>query len=175
MKRKKLLYYEVVTLIFANLLMVILHEAYKFTGLYILSFISAVNESVFEHSKIAFFSLLIVCFIEYLILNKKYNNFWFAKFIALVISPIIIIALYYIYSGILGYNIFWIDILIGEIALITSQIVSYTIIRNDKHNNKSNLIWGSLVIILIFIFGMLTYNPLYIDLFKDGTTGTYGL
>ena len=173
--KNKLLYYEILGFILANLLMFILHDLYKNTGIPILSYISAVNESVYEHSKIAFFSLLIVYIIEYFIIGKEYNNYWFAKFVSLITAPILIIFLFYIYTGILGYNIFWVDIMIGIISLLVAQIISYIILSKDEDAPINNRFWLVLIIILAIILGYLTYNPIKIDLFKDNITGEYGI
>ncbi|TCT14380.1 hypothetical protein EDC18_106184 [Natranaerovirga pectinivora] len=173
--QKKLYYYEILMFFIANVLMFLLHDAYSETGLHFLSYISAVNESIYEHMKMTFFSLLIVYVILFFIVGKRYNNYWFGKFCALIIAPFLVMVLYYTYSGVLGYNILWIDILIGVLAILTGQIISYYIISKTRIMLFNNFIWFLLVVLLAVIFSTLTYNPIHIDLFKDNRSGRFGV
>ena len=56
---------------------------------------------------------------------------------------------------------------------VISEIISYKIINinNFKLENKTIIF----VIITYIIFGILTYYPIKIDLFKDPKTNTYGI
>jgi len=52
--------------------------------------IAAVNESVWEHFKIAFWPALIYAIIEYPFLKRSVNNFFIAKAIGIYIMPVVI-------------------------------------------------------------------------------------
>ncbi|MFP4698452.1 MAG: DUF6512 family protein [Eubacteriales bacterium] len=173
--RRNLFFYESLMFFVSNALLFILHDAYEETNIYILSFISAINESVYEHLKITFFALFLVYVVEYFLIGKLYDNYCYSRFVALLIAPLIVMVGYYTYSGILGYHVLWLDILIGIIAIFIAQTIAYKILNNNIKSKLSNQLWFIIILILVIIFSLFTYNPPKIDLFKDNQTGQYGI
>lgn len=60
------------------------------------------------------------------------------------------------------------------IIFIILEIISYYIM-NYKEIKYSNIIGIGVIIIMYFIFGYLTYNPIEIDLFYDTSKKIYGI
>lgn len=165
---------------------------YAVIGIFILSFIShfifelypnillsiffPVNESIWEHMKILFTSILIYSIIDKIILNKKkieYNNFYLQAFITAIISiPLYLIIYLPIYS-ILGENII-ISITLLLIIYIIIQYISYKLLTKNKIE-ISPIIITILIIITYIIFTYLTYYPPNNYLFYDILNDTYGI
>ena len=86
--------------------------------------IAAVNESVWEHFKLAFWPGLIYAVIEYPFLRHSCHNFFIAKAIGLYVMPAVIAALFYAYTTIFDAEILAVDILIFFIAVAAGQLSS---------------------------------------------------
>ncbi len=135
----------------------------------------AVNESVWEHCKIAFWPALLFAVIEYLFIGKSLNNFIISKFTLLFTITLTIIVLFYSYTGILGYNLLILDIMIFFIAIIFGQYLSYKLLIHKQLNKLLNILSCLFIIVLIIAFSTFTFYPPHINLFKDPQTKTYGI
>ena len=172
MNLKKL---KIIGTIIALVLPFLLHFLYDLIPSFITSIFLPVNESIWEHMKILFGSIILSGVIQKIIAiikNEKINNICFSNFIAAIFSiPVFLILFLPVYS-IIGENMI-ITIIIMFITIILSEILSYKIINmNDFKLENKTIIF---VIIVYIIFGILTYNPIKIDLFKDSTNNTYGI
>lgn len=77
---KKVLIYEIIGTAFIIFLGSAFHFTYELSGrLAVVGAFSAVNESVWEHLKLAFWPSLIWLLIEYLPIKKLTNNFFESK------------------------------------------------------------------------------------------------
>ena len=163
-------------MIFIILLGSFLHFAFELSGEFLpVAAIAAVNESTFEHLKIAFWPGVFFALIEYNFIKNSANNFLVAKFASASLTPILIIGLFYLYTAILGTELFILDILIFIISVIIGQIGSYTVLKSDKLDPK----WTKLsivgLVILLIIFPLFTFYPPEIFLFQDPVSGGYGI
>ena len=66
-----------------------------------------------------------------------------------------------------------ITIIIMITSIVIAELISYKIMNMDNFNLENKTIF--FVIIVYIIFGILTYFPLKIDLFKDPTKNIYGI
>lgn len=154
----------------------ILHSLYNKIPCFLTSIISPVNESIMEHMKILFGSILISGVIQKIIVIKNklnYKNICISNFITALLSIFIFLIIYmpiYINIG----EIFLVTITIMLLTLIICQIISYYIVKNVRDLKSENLAI-ILVIITYTIFMILTYNPIKIKLFKDPINSTYGI
>ncbi len=155
----------------------ILHFIYEWSGnnIVIASF-SAVNESVWEHLKLAFFPMLIASIFEYFILKDISNNFIEAKAIGIFSAISFIVITFFTYTGILGVNFLIIDILIFVVSIILGEWISYKLMKQKNESTKLSIILGSAIItVLLICFVVFTYNPPEVNLFRDPTSGEYGI
>jgi hypothetical protein len=154
----------------------VLHFTFELSGnnLYVGVF-SAVNESVWEHLKLAFWPALLFMLTEFFFLKDSSNNFVFAKTVGVYLMVTIIPAVFYLYTAFSGESIFIIDILTFVLAVMVGQLVSYKLLTTPKLFGK--LAWLSLIllVILAILFVVFTFYPPQIDIFKDSTTGNYGI
>ena len=176
-KSNKLIKVELIVILFCLILGTLLHFTYEWSGenLFIGSF-SAVNESVWEHLKLVFYPMLIAAIVEYFFVKDVSNNYVEAKTIGIFTAICFIIVSFFTYSGIIGTSIIVIDILIFIISIILGEYVAY---RLMKRENESTVTTESLsIIILVFLllcFIIFTYLPPEVNLFRDVTTGVYGI
>lgn len=135
-----------------------------------------VNESIWEHMKMIFTSIILYGIIDYIILNKfniKYNNFFLSLFITALISIPIYLIIYLPIFYKIGENIF-INIGLMLLVIIITQVIAYYILK-AKECKLLNYISIVLIIISYIIFGYLTYNPIKSELFFDTQDEKYGI
>lgn len=172
MSKKKL---KVLGVVLAFLFCFPIHFLYDKFPSFITSIFAPVNESIWEHMKILFGSILLSGVIQKISVVKKklnYNNICFSNFIGAISSiPIFLIMFLPIYS-IIGEN-FPVTILIMLIAIIFAEIIAYIVMnKDDLHLENVTII---LVIIVYTIFTILSYNPLKSGIFIDPISKTCGI
>ena len=176
-KSNKLIKAQLAVILFSLILGTLLHFTYEWSGenSFVGSF-SAVNESVWEHLKLVFYPMLIAAIVEYFFVKDVSNNYVEAKTIGIFTAICFIIVSFFTYSGIIGTSIIVIDILIFIISIILGEYVAY---RLMKRENESTVTTECLsIIILVFLllcFIIFTYLPPEVNLFRDVTTGIYGI
>lgn len=153
-----------------------LHFAYEISNdnFFVAPF-SAVNESVWEHLKIAVMPMFLWTFIEFCVLKFRRANLWSSLLVKLFTTILFITASYYLYTNILGSHILWVDITIFYIAILLAQIFGYKEIVSKDVNIKYEEIAKYLVITIFVMFVVFTFIPPKIDIFKDEITSTYGV
>ena len=165
----------IIGIIFICLLGTLLHFLYdlsnhnKIVGLF-----SAVNESVWEHIKIALTPIFLWSLYDGFVFGAN-SNYFVAKAISIIVLMVFIPLVFYIYTTILKKHNLVIDVITFYIAIILNQIIFRYILTL----NPINYIFIYLsVIVLFIIFGfymILTIFPIENDLFKDPITKKYGI
>lgn len=165
--------YQIFSAIFAIILGTLLHFTFEWLGENsIVGAFSSINESTWEHLKLAFYPMLITTIIG-TFKFKNQPNFLCSKTIGIITAISFITIFFYTYTGILGRNIAIIDISSFIIAVILGEYVSYRLMKsNYKYNNTLAII---ILIALTFCFIFFTYYPPKIALFQDPLTGNFGL
>ena len=173
---KKALIYEVVGTLFIILLGSAFHFTYELSGRSaIVGAFSAVNESVWEHLKLAFWPSLIWLLIEYLLIRKLTNNFLISKTIGACTMIALIPIVFYSYTSITGGSIFTIDIATFIVAVIIGQIVSYTLFKKNQFARNIDRFALIILVILGIAFVVFTFYPPHLPVFQDPITKSYGL
>lgn len=137
--------------------------------------IAAVNESVWEHAKIYAIPFLLFGIAEYYILRPHVRHMIIARTLGTLTLMAGIICLYYIYSGILGYSIMWVDIVIGALSLIAAEIISMRALNNAVRLEGMFPIFAAVLVLIIIMLLCFTASAPHIGLFSDPATGLYGL
>lgn len=175
MEKKKILRFQIFSVIFTWILGTILHFLYEWSGdNKIIASFSAVNESTWEHLKLVFFPMLITTIVGFLVIGKDNKKFWCAKTIGIILAMSFIIVFFYTYTGIIGTNFAILDIGSFFVAVILGEYVAYKIMTNDEYKLKCNkriAVIGLICILLCFI--IFTYLPPHIGLFKDPISNGY--
>lgn len=149
----------------ASLLGVLFHFLYDWTDKSLIAgFFFPVNESIWEHLKLVFFPILLVSLIEYALVNS-HNNFFCIKFKSALLGMAAVVILFYTYSGILGRNADWVNIVIYFLSMALAYLYSYKQLSTDNTVGNSTfcIIGATILIILFMIFSV--YPP-DIGLFK---------
>jgi hypothetical protein len=137
--------------------------------------IAAVNESVWEHFKIAFWPALFFAIIEYPFLKRYTHNFFIAKAIGIYVMPVAIAAIFYAYTAIFGEEILAVDISIFFVAVALGQLASYKILTMKQWPRWMGGVGVVMVILLAAAFGVFTFYPPELGIFRDAVSGGYGI
>lgn len=177
MKENKLRNTQILVTVISILLGSLLHFVCQWSGenVIIASF-SAVNESVWEHLKLAFFPMTVMAIIEYFLVRKEANNYIEAKMIGIFSAISFIIVFFFTYTGILGTNFLVIDILTFIVSIILGEIIAYKIMmRENESTIKTKILSGLVLLFLLISFIIATYFPPKVNLFQDPSNGKYGI
>ena len=174
-EKRSIFWYELVGMVIIIILGTLLHFTFEWSGFQeIVGVFSAVNESVWEHLKIAFMPSILFAIIEYRYLYKRTNNFFFAKALGIYTIMVIIPVIFYAYTIFIEHNL-TIDVLSFMFAIIVGQLVSYKMLTFKKLSKNLKLISIVALIILGLAFVVFTFYPPQIPLFQDPNTGEYGI
>ncbi len=159
--------YILLGIIFVSVLGTLLHFAYNLSGnnLFIGLF-TPINESIWEHTKLIYFPMLIYSLYLNTKLKDKYPCISSAMLLSALFGVLLIITLFYTYSGIIGYHISYIDIFIFYISVIASFSLAYNLALSCKANDFENLL-QILNILMICLFILFTFNTPSIPLFVN--------
>lgn len=177
MDKKKILYWQIGAILFTWILGTLLHFTYEWSGQNnFVGIFSAVNESTWEHLKLAFFPMLVFSIIEGILIYKKTNNYIEAKAISMFLSIFLITTIFYTYTGILGINLAIIDIFIFLASVLVAEWLSYKMmIRNNESTLLSKTLSILIVLFLLICFITFTFNTPQVQLFEDPITKSYGI
>lgn len=167
---------KIISVIGIFLLSFLSHYIYNLFPNILVSIFFPVNESIWEHMKILFTSILLYGIIDYILLKKNniyFNNFkgqlFFTSFISIPIYLIIYLPIY----NLIGENLF-VSIFIMLIVYGIISYISYKMLLSDdfKLLNSFSVI---LIMTMYFIFTYLTYFPIHNYLFYDFNEKKYGI
>jgi len=168
--------WEFAGFIFINIIGSLMHFVFDWFGrCRPLALIAAVNESTWEHLKLAFWPALIFSLIEYKYLRMKARNFFLAKTLSFYTVPVFIAFLFYVYMWVIGHDVLFLDILIFVVAVGVGQLVSYMLLTTKQLTISSAKSVAIFLAILILTFLLFTFFPPHVFLFKDPVTGGYGI
>lgn len=172
---KSLLVYELVGMVFIILLGSALHFTFEVSSKFpLVGVFSAVNECVWEHLKLAFWPALLYMLIEYVPLKKAANNL-FAKTAGACLMIVLIPIVFYSCTAVAGESIFIIDISTFVIAVVIGQLLSLKLLSYKKLSDNYNRISIILLVLLALAFALFTFYPPQLPIFRDPTTGKYGI
>jgi hypothetical protein len=174
--KKTIIRYEFVGAIIIILLGSALHFTFELAGKQpIVGVFSAVNESVWEHLKLAFWPALLYTLIEYVLLKKQVNNFFQAKALGVCSMIAIIPLVFYSYTAVTGESIFAVDISTFIIAVIIGQFLGFKLFTYKKTPENFKIIALAILVLLAITFALFTFYPPHLPIFQDPITGNYGI
>ncbi len=166
---------KIIAVIGIFLISFLAHFAYEISPNIIFSFIFPVNESIWEHMKIIFTSILIYGLIDYFLLNKyqiTYHNFPFQLYFTALFSIPLYLVIYIPLYKLIGENPF-ISISLLLIIYIISQVISYYLLQ-EKNLKVLNTLAIPIILLSYLGFIYLTYNPLHNYIFYDFKEEKFG-
>ena len=172
----KILKLEIWGMVFISAFGSLLHFAFNWLNRFWLAgAFSAVNESTWEHLKLAVVAGVVWAVLESKVFKVKAPNFLFAKAIGAYLMPALIVLFFYSYKAILGHNLLAIDISIFVLAVIIGQIASYKIMDLPEVSRGLNAVSFALIAGLFLAFVVFTFYPPRFFLFLDPVSGGYGI
>ncbi len=171
--RKKILRFELAGAVFIILLGSMLHFTFELSGGNpVVGVFSAVNESVWEHLKLAYWPALAYMVIEHRRL-KTVGSFLAAKIIGICLMPVIIVFSFYTYNFFIAENLLM-DVIIFIAAVVIGQLASYRLMARENLRAYGRIGLLTLVSAAI-VFTVFTFNPPKLAVFQDPVSGGYGI
>ena len=173
--KKVIPYWQMVGFVFTAVVGTLLHFLFDWTGgNWFVALFSAVNESIWEHLKLLFYPMAIFAIVEYFFWGREVGVFWCIKLLGILIGLVLIPAVYYAYTGILGVKADWFNISLFFIAAGVIYWVETRLFQREYACPIGERLSFALICLLAAVFTVLTFAPLQIPLFEDPITGTYG-
>ena len=135
-----------------------------------------VNESIWEHVKMLFTTIMIWGVIEYFIYKRKdipLHNFFITLLGSALLNIVVLLILYLPTYYLLGEHM-----ILTFIILLASIFISQWIIFKVNYKKEAKILNTICIIgipLMFCLFGYLTYHPIKCDLFFDPMEEKYGL
>ena len=164
-------------MVFALLLGTSLHFTYDIFGQNkLVALFSAINESSWEHLKLVFIPFLLLTFYDIFAFKEQRGKAVFGKALASLGGCLMVLIFFYTYSGIIGKNFLFMDILTFVLGILTGFWLNYAIIAERIKSPRHKGIYGTIIFLtLTLCFIVFTFLPPQINLFLDPVTHTYGI
>ena len=173
---RRVLKWELIGILIISIVGSLLHFVFDWAGKWPpIGAIAAVNESVWEHFKIAFWPALLYAILEFIVIRKSTKSFAIAKAIGIYTIPIVIAIIFYSYTTIVGHSILAIDISSFIVTIAIGQLISYKILTLHQLPLWTNNLGVILLVLLAIAFIVFTYFPPHLPVFQDKPTGNYGI
>ncbi|MEC9375151.1 MAG: DUF6512 family protein [Pseudomonadota bacterium] len=182
--KNKLLLWEIICILWIAIAGSFLHFLFELTNyLKSIAVFAAVNESIWEHSKMYFWPGLLFALAQYSYTKNYHKNYWFGKAVALFTTPITIVLFYQSYMLYAKYSetnpSLSIMLAIMFLGISSGQLASYKILTSAVYPKNLSLLALPGIATLVIIFSVFTYYPPKIFLFENFAcykyTGEYGI
>lgn len=147
------------------------HFVYDWTGdNHFIGFFFPVNESTWEHLKLIFFPALIYSVIEYYVIKNKPRNYIPAAVTGIFGGMLSIVVFFYTYTGIIGYNIPFLNVLSFFTGVLAMLLIKRAIIKCGCLQSKAAIYISAIIAgVFIVLFVRWSYYPPHIGLFSEPT------
>ena len=140
---------------------------------HILGLFAAVNESTWEHIKIAITPSLLWCLYDGYFYGEN-PNYFCAKFTSLLVIVVVIPLIFYSYQKITKHPVLIVDILTFFVAIILSQLSFYAVLELNPMAYIGTYFSCLGLFVFFGAYMTLTLDPLRLNIFKDPTNGRFG-
>lgn len=166
---------EIIGFLFILILGTLSHFFYEWFGhKKIFALLFSVNESVWEHIKLALGPTFLWIIIEVPFLGIN-GSFLFAKLICLLTLIIFIPVFFYIYLAIFKKSILFLNILEFIISIALGQFFSYLAYNYLVVSTQINYISIGFIFAIIILYLLFTFKPPRVFLFMDPINKKYGI
>lgn len=153
----------------------LVHFGYDLLPNFITSIFFPVNESIYEHMKMIYTSILLFSLIEYFVIRKMtwiLNNKGINPFISGLVNIFSFLLIYLPINMIIGENMIVTFIILFISNIITAYVSYHILIQRKLIDDKLGLF---LTLFLYIPFTYFTYNPIHIEFFYDTKNKLYGI
>lgn len=173
---KKILHWQIYGFLFIVVFGSLLHFFFEWSGKStLIGLFSPVNESVWEHLKLGFWSLIVFSLIEFRFVRGRVNNYFAAKAAGIIALELFIVIFFYSYTAILGDNRLVLDIMSYVLGVLLCQIIAYKILTTGVMKKWINRAGLCFLLALAVVFMIFTFHPPKHHMFRDSNTGQYGI
>ncbi len=173
---KGIFWFELAGSVFIILAGSALHFAFEWSGNWLpLAVFAAVNESIWEHLKIAFWPGIAWGILTILLLQQSWRRVIAVKGIGLLLTAVLIVVIFEAYTHILGTNLLAFDIATFAFAVIAGQLLSARLLASPSLPRPLVQTGLALAAMQMALYATLSYFPPPLWLFVDGSTGQAGL
>jgi len=179
---KELKSWSIIGAVFSAGAGVLLHFVYEIFGGSVWAALGGVNESTWEHLKLLFWPVVVFMALEFAVYGRQTYMFLTARLAGLLAGMASIVIFFYTYSGILGYNISAINIMLFFVGVTVSYLVPLMMCRHTDGKvcgNPSDRIAGIAAaagfVVMAVLFIIFTEYPPQLGLFQDPVTGRFGI
>lgn len=144
-----------ISFILLSIFSTLFHFLYDVTHFFPFKIIAPMNESVWEHSKILIVPFLIFAIIYYIIKKPQRKlNYFAATAKASIIMQLVMITLYYTYSGIIGRGYLVCDIILTYVCVFIGLFTFFNTQDKESKFPKTliSLLLLQLILIIVFTF-----------------------
>ncbi|MGN0318589.1 MAG: DUF6512 family protein [Lachnospira sp.] len=153
----KLKRYTIIGIVFTLIIGTLMHFVYEWSGNNpIVGLIAPVNESVWEHMKLIFFPILIHSLFMNNQLKNEYPCVMSATSFGILLGTLLIPVIFYVYTGILGYNLMILDIGTFVVSVLIAFYAIYKLTISCKLKNYLTLL-RVMVLLLAILFILFHY------------------
>jgi hypothetical protein len=155
----------------------LLHFLYDWTGHNRLAAIfGAVNESYWEHTKIAVWPVALLQLILFVAGGHRIPSFLPAATVALYSLPVTLIGIVFLYKSVTGRNVLWIDIAVFFVTIAVAQTL-FVLMLEQLVPNRATIALAVLFLagLLVAYFRFTLRPPREPDVFIDPLTKKYGI
>ncbi|MFW9825271.1 MAG: DUF6512 family protein [Candidatus Thorarchaeota archaeon] len=158
---------------FYLVIFIILHYLFDWFPNIFVSLFSGIDESVYQHMKIAFYSYAILTLIEFVVFRKKIankKNFVYSHLLSIILIPLITLILFLIGAMFYGERPFVVEILYAIIITYASGL-SISVFEQEmqvlQFSKRFKLFILIIIVILIMEFTIFTFRLPWHDIFAD--------
>lgn len=175
-RARALLVYELAGAIFMILAGSALHFVFGWTGGWRpVALVAAVNESVWEHLKLAFWPGLLWAALQRKWLSISRHDALAVKGVTLALTAALIVVIFESYTSILGRNLLVLDIGTFALAILAGQMLSAWLMVHRPRKPWLIRFGLALLAVQIAAYGSFTFFPPDHGIFVDSRTGLRGL
>lgn len=161
--------------VFISITGTLLHYVYEWSGQSkLVALIGAVNESTWEHMKIAAIPAFVWSIIEILFFGNQ-PNFIAARLVAVVTILLSIPLIFYGYKLFIRKSILALDIGLFVVSIGLGQWLSALVLKSAPVPDIITYICFILLVVLLAACLLLTLMPIRCFLFRDPINGKYGI
>lgn len=142
----------------------LLHYTYDFFPNVVIQIFSGINESVFQHMKIAFYSYIILIIIEFVVFKKKITNttnFLFSRIFSAIFYPWMMFMLFFFTRVIYPWQMYFVVEIISAQTVLYVSVLILSFIELDimkiEFGRRVKIILIILIILLIIEFTAFTF------------------
>jgi len=158
----------------------LLHFAYGWSGRWLpLALIAPVNESVWEHLKMAYWPLCALTLVELSVLDPAPPGLAGGAALAFCVMAAVMLGLFYLSASLLREPPLKIRLAVDGVTFVVAvalgQLVGYLMVRDLGDHLGGGLLGGVLLFLPAVVLSVTTFRPPQLPIFRDEFNGLYGI